>query len=272
MNLVVVTVVKSDLTGLKATEISILDQSLPVEWKIVTPFDNSETHQYSLKLLNEAKISELLEDEGRGVYSAMNKAIFRSSSQDWLWFINAGDQFASQDSYRIVSSALTFPTSRWVYGGHFLGSESRKILGEFKSPKEFKITNQLFAKKYISHQATVFQSSLLWQLSGFDPRFKIAADWDLMTRASQIETPMRINDSLCIFYMGGISTKTRQESNSELLLIRNEHFPKYLLLKSYSWYVYRLFRNFFVQSIEENLPEFANRIRKIRIHARDRFG
>ena len=268
MDLLVVTAVKNDLRGLLETHKSILDQSIDPHWVIVTPFDFSETHRACLEFLKLGQVNRLIQDDGHGVYSAMNKAIFESEGGDWIWFLNAGDEFAARNSYEILKSKIAKIESRWLYGGHFLGSESRKILGEFKSPRAFKISNQLFARKYISHQATIFQVGFLQELNGFDLRYRIAADWDLMCRASKVELPGRVNIPLCIFYMGGLSTKSRQKSNIELLQIRSIYLPKKYLIKSYYWFSYRFLRNFFVQSIEEKFPELTNFIRKVRIRAK----
>lgn len=265
MKLAIVTVVKDDLIGLIKTRDSILSQSSSVIWKIVTPFDHTETHFHAIELLERRVATLVLEDTGRGVYSAMNGAIHSSSPHEWLWFLNAGDELAGINSYQTVQTRISSCTSRWAYGGHYLGSQSGKILGEIAAPKDFKISNQLFAKKYVSHQATIFQNSLLQELRGFDRTFAIAADWDLMVRASKIEPPMRLNEPLCVFYMGGLSTRARQISNVELLQLRKSHLPVNYFFKSYIWFLYRFLRNKIVQSFEKIFPESLNFARKLRL-------
>jgi GT2 family glycosyltransferase len=265
MNLTIVTVVKDDITALKKTRDSILRQSGAVIWKIVTPFNHTETHTLAVELFEEGVATQLLEDAGLGVYGAMNVAIYSSAPLDWIWFLNAGDELAAIDSYQNVLNRITSSTSRWAYGGHFLGSKSGETLGEVSSPAEFKASNQLFAKKYISHQATVFETSLLQQLEGFDLSFVIASDWDLMVRASKIEKPTRIKESLCVFYMGGLSTNARQKSNFELLELRKRHLPRNFFLKSIIWFLFRFFRNMLVHSFERIAPSRVNFVRKVRL-------
>ncbi len=272
MNLVIVTVVKDDIHGLIKTYQSILTQSVKVLWNVVTPFDYSETHQKSKELYEKGHLANLIEDNGSGVYSAMNQAIWSSVPQDWLWYLNAGDVFAASDSYKVVFEKLSYTSMRWAYGGHFLGSEDGQLLGELAAPMEFRISNQLFSKNFISHQATIFQVSLLQELGGFDPFFRIAADWDLISRASKVEPAMRINESLSVFFMGGLSTKSRQQSNLELLELRTRYLPKRYLPKSYMWFFYRCVRNTLVQSIEKRAPEMTNSIRRIRLRLRQNCG
>ena len=269
MNLIVVTVVKDDLLGLIKTENSIDSQDKSVSWIVVTPFDDSDTHKHCQNLLMSGKVFKLLQDQGDGVYSAMNQAIFDSSEKDWLWFLNAGDEFIHSNSYSRVIEEIQKVNSRWIFGGHRLSSESSKTLGDFKSPNKFKISNQLFAKRYISHQATVFQVGFLHLLNGFNTTFRVAADWDLMARASLIEPPARLDFLLCNFYMGGLSTKARQLSNLELLKIRSKYLPFWYIPKSYWWFFYRIFRNKLVQTLEGKFPEFTNSMRTIRIRIKN---
>jgi hypothetical protein len=265
MILKVITVVKDDLPGLKRTQESVLDQSKKVSWTLVTPNDGSATFQYIQELRNSGIVDEVILDTHQGIYAAMNQAIASSRDEEWLWFLNAGDEFANVNTYELVDKYAQNSSNLWIYGGHFLGSNTGKILGEVKTPQKFKPSNQLFAKKYISHQSTIFSGKILQNLGGFNGDLKIAADWDLMVRASELDPGLRIPESLSIFYMGGLSTASRQIGNIELFRIRKIHLGTKFAIKNYWWFGYRLLRNYFVQSVEEKLPNFANSVRKIRL-------
>jgi hypothetical protein len=268
MRVVVITVVKDDLFGLIRTEKSIQTQSAQVNWVLVTPTDSSVTHSYVQELIARGIVEEVIQDFGDGVYSAMNMAIQRFNPNDWIWFLNAGDEFASCDSYALISDVASKSPRRWIYGGHFLGSEQGQILGRVLTPKRFSARNQLFARKYVSHQSTVFRQDFLSELKGFRTEYKIAADWDLLVRASRVDEGERIPEIISVFYMGGVSTVERQIGNSELLKLRNEFFGDRSRIQSYYWYSYRWVRNNTVQLIERKHPETANRIRKIRLSLR----
>jgi hypothetical protein len=268
MILKVITVIKDDLLGLKRTKKSVLGQSKKVSWTLVTPNDESSTFQYIQELRNSGIAGEVILDTHDGVYAAMNQAIALSSGEDWLWFLNAGDEFVDINSYELVDNYAQSSSNLWIYGGHFLGSQAGKILGEVKTPQKFKPSNQLFAKKYISHQSTIFRAKFLQDLGGFNSNLRIAADWDLMVRASKLDPGRRIPESLSIFYMGGLSTASRQTGNIELFRIRKIHLGPKFAIKNYWWFGYRLLRNYFVQSVEEKLPNFANSARKIRFRVK----
>ena len=268
MNLVVVTVVKDELENLVRTEKSIRGQSERVTWVIVTPKNLSETYLHVRRLSESGILQKILDDRGQGVYSAMNLAINESGPDEWIWFINAGDEFPTADTYASVKKIVMDFSQSWAYGGHFLGSDEGKILGKRPAPSQFNSRNQLFARKYVSHQSTIFKAELLRQLGGFDTNLQIASDWDLLVRASKLAIGQRIPDEISIFYMGGLSTKNRHLGNMELLQLRKKHLTNFDFLLSYSWFYYRCLRNGLVRSVELQNPTLLNRIRKVRFMIR----
>jgi hypothetical protein len=204
-------------------------------------------------------------DNGLGIYNAMNLGVFGARSNDWIWFLNSGDEFASPDAYQLIHEAVSSCNKKWIFGGHILGSSDGGVLGEIPSPRTFKPEKQLFAKNHISHQSTIFEAKFLQGLGGFDESYKIAADWDLMVRASRLDSGSSVNAPLSIFYMGGISTKSRSIGNKELLLLRRRHLSFRFIPKSYLWFTYRTMRNSWVQYVEKRFPTFADSIRRFRI-------
>lgn len=268
MTLRVITVVKDDLPGLKRTQKSILGQSKKVSWTLVTPIDGSTTYQYAQYLHSSEIVSEIVFDEHHGIYAAMNQAIAVAKGDDWMWFLNAGDEFAHANSYQTVNYYTQNSTNSWIHGGHFLSSEYGSMLGEIKSPKKFQASNQLFVKKYVCHQSAIFRAKFLKDLGGFNLNFKIAADFDLMVRASKLDPGLSILESISIFYLGGTSTKARQKANFELLRLRKEHLKRRVMIKSYGFFFYRFFRNYLLLILEVSLPDFVNSVRKFKFKFR----
>ena len=269
MSVKVVTVVKDDLFGLKRTEHSIREQSNIVSWVLVTPNDGSQTHEYAQQLKSAGIAKAIIPDQGSGVYAAMNQAVAEITEGEWLWFLNAGDEFATINTYELVSKYAQDSINSWIYGGHYLGSKDGKILGEVKTPSQFRISNQLFAKKYVSHQSTIFRAKFLRDLGGFQNHLKIAADWDLMVRASLVDPGLRIPEILSTFYMGGLSTESRQQGNRELFQIRKLYLGRKYTLKNYWWFGYRWIRNGIVQNLEGVSIQLTDRIRTIRLSIRN---
>ena len=261
----VVTVVKDDFAGLLKTEQSIKSQSKSVTWFIVTPNNASEIISHCQKLLENGLVSKIISGSGSGVYNAMNTAVWNVTSLDWIWFLNAGDEFSDINSYSNILKVVKSTKSNWIFGGNFLGSKDGKILGLNTAPKKFVVSNQLFARKYICHQSTIFNAGFLQHLGGFRTQYQIAADWDLMVRASKVGSPERLNIPISVFYMGGISTMNRELGNKELLNLRQEHLSPVFAPLSYFWYGYRKIRNVLVGSLEGVIPSTLNWVRSLRL-------
>jgi glycosyltransferase involved in cell wall biosynthesis len=271
MKVTVVTVVKDDLTGLQKTARSILSQTIKVDWVVVTPPTPSETYEYVIELSMQGTIASIIADDGQGVYPAMNKAIDHLPVEGWLWFLNAGDEFSTENAYETVVNAAARSNRGWIYGGHFLGSDQGRIITELRAPISFNPANQLFAKKYVCHQSAIFKIALLKTLNGFDTRYKVAADWELMVRAWLLDPGQRIPETISVFYMGGLSTQNRPLANKELLEIRIDHLNPIYFFKNYLWFFYREARNKAVLSLEKKSPSRANSLREIRFGLKNYF-
>ena len=111
----------------------------------------------------------------------------------------------------------------------------------------------------------IFKNSFLRDLGGFDESLMIASDWDLIARASFFDSGHRVDSTLVIFYMGGISTIQRQKSNQELFQIRKKHLSHKYFIKNYLWFGYRFVRNIIVLNAESHFPLALDRIRSKRI-------
>ena len=265
LELVVITVVKSDVSGFLRTLRSVKGQSVNVKWRVVNPKEDIEIREILNHLMIEGVIERLLDDEGAGVYQAMNKAVLEAEPSEWLWFLNAGDEFAADDTYKKVLSKISEGDSRWLFGGHILMAENGDFLGSRNSPLSVIPQKQLFASDYVSHQGVVMEAGFINELGNFNTGLKIAADWELIVKACLVDSGNRIEQPIAVFHMGGLSTRGRQISNAELLQLRSEYLSSRYFIKSYSWYLYRGIRNLIVMKLENSFPEGLNLVRKFRL-------
>jgi hypothetical protein len=265
VNIVIITVVKSDLSGLRRTEESLKSQNEQFKWIIVTPKDQSETFKHVEKLQEENLVDRVFYDSGSGIYSAMNIPIPKLKESDWIWYLNSGDELASPDTLRFIKQIIANTKKKWVYGGHLLASNPSKILGEVPAPEHFNIRNQLFARNYVSHQSVLVEAGLLKKVGGFNENYKIAADWDLLVRISKHAAGERVPQSLAVFYLGGSSSRNKQIGNLELLKIRSNHLDLRYTVPSLLWFVYRFFRNDFIDVFLRWFPELLDEARSFRL-------
>ncbi|NDB86237.1 MAG: hypothetical protein EB127_26605, partial [Alphaproteobacteria bacterium] len=251
----IITLAKNDLSGLQNTYRSLGNFPLDFRWIVVTPEQDSETQEYCQKLIQRGFNLRVYIDSGTGIYEAMNLPIKDIHDEDWIWYLNAGDLSNIDSTVCDVMHSLIISDSGWAFGGHSLANNRNGILRYNPPPNVFSSDKQLFARNFVSHQAVFMKGHLIKNLSGFDVNYKVAADWDLLVRASKISRPFIVDIPIATFYLGGFSSAHRNIGNFELLKLRTVHLPHHYYFESYIWFVYRIFRNKLVTSAEKLLPD-----------------
>jgi len=228
----IVTVVRNDLAGLKKSRISLNKQTFKNWTHIIIDGDSQDgTKEYLEKLPKKNTI--FVSEKDSGIYSAMNKGWALASNDSYVFFLNARDTFADSTSLEQADYALSRePEKKW-------GCTTHEEINEdgsgwcCKLISEPTIQNQLYAFGYRSHQAVVMRKSLINQLNGFNEEYKLAADWDLIVRAIQVEKPAEWSFPLGRFELGGVSSQRIMEAHRELIKLRAEYTPKNPIFRIY---------------------------------------
>jgi hypothetical protein len=75
-----------------------------------------------------------------------------------------------------------------------------------------------------SHQATFVRRERIAEVGGFDPRFRIAADYDLYLRLIQAgATEVLVSDVLADFRLGGVSSRSARDTARDYRAVRIAH-------------------------------------------------
>lgn len=90
-NLSIITVVRNDFNGIKKTYESIIDLlNNGAKWIVIDGGDDKDTRLwFANKIKNNIKYKR---ENDTGIYDAMNKGLTLSDKNDFLWFLNSGDQ------------------------------------------------------------------------------------------------------------------------------------------------------------------------------------
>jgi glycosyltransferase involved in cell wall biosynthesis len=228
----VITVVKNDIEGLKKTRDSIEGQDYS-NWAhiIVDGMSSDGTVEYLGTLPKENTI--FISENDSGIYNAMNKGWKMASPDEFVIFLNARDLFAYSDSLKKINEAFALnSTSVWGCGTH----EEIERNGEgwvSKLVSEPSLQNQLYAHGYRSHQAVVMKAEFIAKLNGFDEKYKLAADWDLISRALIKIAPIEWDYPVAIFELGGFSDGFMLDAHKELIQLRRKYIPKKI-----TWIIY----------------------------------
>ena len=218
--LTVITVVRNDLSGFRATCVSLapaLDAS--VEWIVVDGSDSASDVPDALNALGLTHI-QILRDDAEGVYPAMNQGL-DAAYGNFIYFLNAGDRIQSASNFTDVLRLLSLQSPPWLIARVcFESADGQSISPTFDYAKEKK---SFFARgKFPPHQGTIVQTQLLRQLGGFDSRFRIAADYQVMLKLSQIHEPIATEHTLARFQAGGLSSQHWFQAIQEFHRARKE--------------------------------------------------
>lgn len=176
----VITVCLNSEATIGGTVESVLSQDYPnVEYIIVDGASEDRTLECIARY--GSRISRVVSGPDRGIYDAMNKGI-RLATGDIVGFLNSDDIYSSGRALGTVASAFRSTGTEIVYGDlcYVRKTDTSKIVRYWKSstfrPSSFKFG-------WCPPHPTFFaRRSLFQELGGFDLRFKIAADFELMLR------------------------------------------------------------------------------------------
>jgi hypothetical protein len=206
----------------------------------------------------------------------MNIALEHVKEGDWVWFLNAGDEiFRLEDIHFLLSFLPGLNLNvKSFYFGYLLCESNGEIIEERHPAQYFSKYKQLFSRNFVSHQTFIARLETLVELGGFDLRYQVASDWDLICRISSKYPPVRCDRLIVKFKLGGYSSQRRNLSNLELLKIRQRLLPKRYFMISFSWFVYRYLRNNLLGIVEFVYPKAGpiSRLQRARVRKRlDKF-
>ncbi len=173
----VVTVASHDIVRLKKTLDSFQGAPAWIEFVVICPSSDSDTISFVNSCIQSCDFSLVLyNDEGGGVYQAMNLGV-ECSSGEYVVFWNAGDLCVSIDSLCDLTLKLKKHSPSWAITKAVFDWRESQVLSE-KNLKSFALQRG----GYISHQTVIMSRYLFLKIGGFDVKYKVAADTKLITQ------------------------------------------------------------------------------------------
>lgn len=222
MDLVVATVCFNDSEALSKTLLSGSEQTSQAR-HLVIDGGSSDNSVEVLKSFESQLDLKWISEPDRGLYHAMNKALDLTPDDSYIWFINAGDTFASDRSVQSINELFDHaPDTEWILGRF----EARDQLGHIVSSPEiapYSFKRHAYWKSFVCHQAVIVNAAILKQCGGFDERLRVSADFDLMLKVARRFPPVVFSEVLVHFATGGLSHQQRWRNVAEQRSIRRMH-------------------------------------------------
>lgn len=185
----IITVAAFDVSRLSKTISSITPiLSEKVEHIIIHPLLDAEVATLLQDNVSKSPYRKVYLDEGKGIYPAMNVGIQQANGA-YCWFINSGDEIVKQ-SIPSVLQVLNGGALVWIIGqGKFDWREPQKLsddnLRRFREGRE---------DGFISHQTVIARTDALKEIGGFNQKYRVAADTDLIAKFSNKFSPFWIQE------------------------------------------------------------------------------
>lgn len=175
----IVTVVYNDQKFIENAIESVFSQTFPNIEYIVIDGGSTDGTLDKIKKYSD-RISKIVSEKDKGIYDAMNKGITLASG-DIVGILNSDDIYAYDGVIDDVVKAFQDSNSDCSYGD--LAYVDQNITKTVRLWKSCPYKENLFSKGWMPPHPTFFvRRSFYEKLGGFDLRFSLAADFELLFR------------------------------------------------------------------------------------------
>lgn len=177
----------------------------------------------------------VLSEPDAGIYDAMNKGL-RLAQGELVGFLNADDVFDHPEVLAEVAAAATGARADAVYGDlvYVSSKDPRRVIRRWHSGHWSR--RRLRYGWMPPHPTLYVRKALIDQLGGFDPRLRIAADYDFMLRVLSLAdiNVAYVDRTLVRMRTGGVSNRSLrlllQKSREDLVSLRRNGVGGWLAL------------------------------------------
>lgn len=226
MKLSIITINYNDLTGLKNTVDSVMNQTWRGYEHIIIDggsTDGSETYIEQ----NAQHFSYWVSERDKGIYNAMNKGIAKANGE-YLLMLNAGDLLHNNEVLSKVFDKTNYDQDI-IYGD--VDRESKGIVFT-ESIFPDKLTFSFLRNGMISHQAAFFKRKLHDIVGLYDETIKYGADWHFIIRSvcKYNATYLHLNFKMAICSADGLTSSSKEFESmaAERIGVFKNEFPAFI--------------------------------------------
>jgi len=251
MKISVVTINYNNSDGLRKSLESYFSQIGNNSELIVVDGESSDNSMDVISFYK-SRIDMLVVEKDTGIFNAMNKGV-NLSSGDFIYFLNSGEIFYSQDTLAFVQSKIIDPEKIYYFNIDFYFKKNR-----------LKYSNDGGA--WFVHQSC-FVSSKLMKRYMFDEKFTIFGDLDLWARLRKDDLLklQYIDETICRMTLDGIgsspfSPKSKIKEKIYFAQKHSEYFKTIISILNIT-FTYLIALTFVEQFLFLKYYPFVNRIK-----------
>lgn len=248
MKISVITVCYNSAQTLGRALQSVADQNWPDVEHIVIDGGSTDNTADILETFR-SRLAYVVSEPDKGIYDAMNKGLAQASG-DVICFLNADDQYASNDVLSIVATEMQDRKIDALAGNavFFKAGNPSKIVRRYRSDR---FTPERLSWGWMpAHPALFLRSEIVRRVGSFKSDYKIAGDFEFIIRAFHGHSVRyrHLPKILVRMQAGGISTggwRSKLKLNQEVLRACRENGLPTNLLKIMSKYPIKLLEVFY---------------------------
>lgn len=160
----------------------------------------------------------------KGIYDALNIAL-SAASGDWILVLGSDDSLFHEDSlaraYEFISTQRVQPY--FYYSDIYIKKFSGTVLKTYPNINKF---NELYGGAPFFHHQSVFVNRLeIEKLGGFDMRYRLHSDYDLILKIHRLVPARKIDYAFVVYDSTGLTSKLSNMMASlfEVYLIRKRN-------------------------------------------------
>jgi glycosyltransferase involved in cell wall biosynthesis len=214
--------VKDHEKGLEETYSSLVRQVF-VNWEMVVVVAESEdsTLKVAQRIQREDRRVKVIEQSGIGIYNAMNEGI-RGATGDFIWFMNAGDRFSTEDVIALAVAEIKTCGVGVVMGGYQILDGKHPLTYAYRARM---VSDLRFAfSRRDRHEAMIFRASSLKSIGQFNTSYSLASDFDLVMKVINLSGAKRVSEIYATIEPGGRADQGIFLVHSQKHMIRKNHF------------------------------------------------
>lgn len=225
---------------------SVRSQSYPhIEHFIIDGVSKDDTVKKAQTYAYDSRYPVIVKSEpDKGLYDAMNKGI-QLAKGDYIIFLNAGDEFAEEDT--LTSVAEQFKGKQLpgvIYGNTDIVDENGNFLRKRRLAPPEKLSWKSFKHgMLVCHQSFYARTDIARKVP-YNLDYKLSADVDwcirIMKEAEQQGLALwNTHMTLSSYLEGGMSVQSHRASLKERFNVMSDHYGKIATIGMHLWFVVR---------------------------------
>ena len=242
MKISIITVCKNAESVIERTMLSVVTQNCfaeNIEYVIIDGASTDKTVEIIKQYAAKYPIKWISEPDS-GIYNAMNKAV-KMASGEIIYFLNAGDKLFDEKTISLVLNEFEENDPDFLYTD-ILPCKNNDLRQAMI--KKFNNVDKYFLfRDCICHQASFFKKSIFERFGGFNEKFKLSADYEMLLKIMADKSLKKeyLPTTAAYYDTAGVSSISGDVVKKERVIIQ-KHFYSAFETFVYSSWLYQFIR------------------------------